>query len=84
MQAETKVSFMAPHDVAGSRLHRAMAYFDDVRGLASDAMTRNSILDNLAQPGVREVLEKQGLIARGGPPERLAELIAKDRLRWPK
>ena len=38
----------------------------------------------LAQPGVREVLEKQGLIARGGPPERLAELIAKDRLRWAK
>jgi hypothetical protein len=46
VQAETKVSFMAPHDVAGSRLHRAMTYFDDVRWLASDAMTRNSILDN--------------------------------------
>jgi hypothetical protein len=46
VQAETKVSFMAPHDVAESRLHRAMAYFDDVRWLASDAMTRNSILDN--------------------------------------
>jgi tripartite-type tricarboxylate transporter receptor subunit TctC len=38
----------------------------------------------LAQPGVREVLGKQGLIAQGGAPERLAELIAKDRLRWAK
>ena len=36
----------------------------------------------LAQPGVRAVLDKQGLVAIGGPPERLAELIAKDRLRW--
>jgi hypothetical protein len=24
------------------------------------------------------------LVAQGGPPERLAELIAKDRLRWAK
>jgi tripartite-type tricarboxylate transporter receptor subunit TctC len=38
----------------------------------------------LAQPGVRAVLDKQGLIARGGPAERLAALIAKDRLRWAK
>jgi len=38
----------------------------------------------LAQPSVRAVLDRQGLIARGGPPERLAELIAKDRLRWAK
>jgi tripartite-type tricarboxylate transporter receptor subunit TctC len=38
----------------------------------------------LAQPGVRAVLDRQGLIARGGPPEQLAELIAKDRLRWAK
>lgn len=36
----------------------------------------------LAQPHVRAVLEKQGLVAQGGPPERLADLIAKDRLRW--
>jgi tripartite-type tricarboxylate transporter receptor subunit TctC len=35
----------------------------------------------LAQPGVRAVLDKQGLIAQGGAPERLAELIARDRLR---
>jgi len=38
----------------------------------------------LAQPAVREVLGRQGLIAQGGAPERLAELIAKDRLRWAK
>jgi tripartite-type tricarboxylate transporter receptor subunit TctC len=38
----------------------------------------------LAQPGVRAVLDKQGLIAQGGAPERLAELIARDRLRWAK
>jgi tripartite-type tricarboxylate transporter receptor subunit TctC len=36
----------------------------------------------LATPSVRSVLEKNGLTARGGPPERLAELIAKDRARW--
>ena len=29
-------------------------------------------------------LGKQGLVARGGPPERLAELIARDRPRWAK
>ncbi|MEH2499731.1 tripartite-type tricarboxylate transporter receptor subunit TctC [Bradyrhizobium sp. AZCC 1678] len=38
----------------------------------------------LAQPGVRAVLDKQGLIAQGGSPERLAELIARDRMRWAK
>ena len=38
----------------------------------------------LAQPAVKAVLDKQGLIALGGPPERLAELIARDRLRWAK
>jgi tripartite-type tricarboxylate transporter receptor subunit TctC len=38
----------------------------------------------LAQPSVRAVLDRQGLIARGGPSERLAELIARDRLRWAK
>ncbi len=61
-------------------------------GVLAPAGTPKAIVDRynavfneiLAQPGVREVLEKQGLIARGGPPERLAELIAKDRLRWAK
>jgi tripartite-type tricarboxylate transporter receptor subunit TctC len=38
----------------------------------------------LAQPGVRAVLDKQGLIARGGSSEQLAGLIARDRLRWAK
>jgi Tripartite tricarboxylate transporter family receptor len=36
----------------------------------------------LAQPTVQAVLEKQRLAAIGGTPEQLAELIAKDRLRW--
>ena len=40
--------------------------------------------DILAQPSVRELLNKQGLIAQGGPPSRLADLIAKDRPRWAK
>jgi tripartite-type tricarboxylate transporter receptor subunit TctC len=36
----------------------------------------------LADPNVRELLEKQGLVPHGGPPTKLAELIAKDRARW--
>ena len=32
----------------------------------------------------RALLGKQGLIAQGGPPQRLADLIAKDRPRWAK
>jgi tripartite-type tricarboxylate transporter receptor subunit TctC len=45
----------------------------------------NALLNEiLAQPSVQAVLEKQGMTAQGGPPERLAELIAKDRLRWAK
>jgi len=36
----------------------------------------------LAQPNVQAALQKQGLLVRGGPPERLSELIAKDRVRW--
>ncbi|MEA2892253.1 MAG: hypothetical protein QOI05_3046 [Bradyrhizobium sp.] len=40
--------------------------------------------DILAQPGIRAALDRQGLVAQGGPPERLAELIAKDRPRWAK
>lgn len=43
-----------------------------------------TINDILSQPSVRSALEKQGLVARGGPPERLAGLIAKDRPRWAK
>jgi tripartite-type tricarboxylate transporter receptor subunit TctC len=38
----------------------------------------------LAQPSVKSLLDKQGLIVQGGPPERLGELIARDRARWAK
>jgi tripartite-type tricarboxylate transporter receptor subunit TctC len=38
----------------------------------------------LAQPATRASLDKQGLVAQGGPPARLAELIARDRPRWAK
>ncbi|MBN8988709.1 MAG: tripartite tricarboxylate transporter substrate binding protein [Rhizobiales bacterium] len=38
----------------------------------------------LAEPGVRDILDKQGLLAEGGPPERLAGLIARDLPRWAK
>jgi tripartite-type tricarboxylate transporter receptor subunit TctC len=38
----------------------------------------------LAKPSVRSALEKQGLVARGGPPEQLADLISKDLPRWAK
>jgi len=33
---------------------------------------------------VKALLDKQGLIVQGGPPERLGQLIAKDRARWAK
>jgi tripartite-type tricarboxylate transporter receptor subunit TctC len=36
----------------------------------------------LSQPSVKGALEKQGLVPRGGPPERLAEFVAKERPRW--
>jgi tripartite-type tricarboxylate transporter receptor subunit TctC len=61
-------------------------------GVLAPAGTPKDIIDRcnavfneiLAQPNVRAALEKQGLTARGGAPERLAELIAKDRPRWAK
>jgi tripartite-type tricarboxylate transporter receptor subunit TctC len=61
-------------------------------GVLAPAGTPKEIIDRynavfneiLAQPNVRTALAKQGLISRGGPPERLAELIAKDRPRWAK
>ena len=55
-------------------------------GTPKDIVDRYNAVFNeiLAQPSVRAVLDRQGLIARGGPSERLAELIAKDRLRWAK
>jgi tripartite-type tricarboxylate transporter receptor subunit TctC len=55
-------------------------------GTAKDIVDRYNAVFNeiLAQPGVRSALDKQGLTAQGGPPERLAALIAKDRARWAK
>ena len=38
----------------------------------------------LSTPRVREALTSQGLIAVGGPPERLGELVRKDLERWAK
>ncbi|HEX8666732.1 MAG TPA: tripartite tricarboxylate transporter substrate binding protein [Beijerinckiaceae bacterium] len=38
----------------------------------------------LATPRVKEALEKQGLVAVGGPPERLGDLVRKDLDRWAK
>jgi tripartite-type tricarboxylate transporter receptor subunit TctC len=59
-------------------------------GILAPAGTPRGIVDRynavfngvLAQLNVRELLERQGLTASGGPPERFAALIAKDRLRW--
>jgi tripartite-type tricarboxylate transporter receptor subunit TctC len=61
-------------------------------GVLAPAGTPKAVIDRynavfneiLAQPNVQAALEKQGLVAQGGPPERLAELIAKDRVRWAK
>lgn len=61
-------------------------------GVLAPAGTPKTIIDRynadlntiLEQPSVRAILDKQGLIAQGGPPERLAALIAKDRPRWAK
>jgi tripartite-type tricarboxylate transporter receptor subunit TctC len=55
-------------------------------GTPKDIVDRYNAVFNeiLAQPNVRAILDRQGLTARGGPPERLAELIVKDRLRWAK
>ena len=38
----------------------------------------------LAMPKVRDGLQKQGLSTRGGPPEQLAQLIAREQVRWAK
>ena len=36
----------------------------------------------LAEPDLREALARQGMIAGGGPPERLAELVKRELARW--
>jgi tripartite-type tricarboxylate transporter receptor subunit TctC len=59
-------------------------------GILAPAGTPQPIIDRynaamneiLAQPNVRAALEKQGLLPRGGPPKRLADLIARDQPRW--
>jgi tripartite-type tricarboxylate transporter receptor subunit TctC len=61
-------------------------------GVLAPANTPKEIVDRynaafneiLAAPNVRALLDKQGLIAQGGPPQRLADLIARDRPRWAK
>src|SRR3712207_2353375 len=55
-------------------------------GTPKDIVNRYDTVVNeiLATPRVREALQKQGLTAQGGAPERLAELIAKDQPRWAK
>ena len=61
-------------------------------GVLAPAGTPKALIDRynaefnaiLQQPNVRAVLDKQGLVTQGGPPERLAALIAKDRVRWAK
>jgi tripartite-type tricarboxylate transporter receptor subunit TctC len=61
-------------------------------GLLAPAGTPKEIVDRynaalneiLATPKVRDALAKQGLVAIGGPPERLGALIAKDQPRWAK
>ena len=45
----------------------------------------NAAVNEILQtPRVREALEKQGLVAVGGPPERLGDLVRKDLDRWAK
>jgi tripartite-type tricarboxylate transporter receptor subunit TctC len=53
-------------------------------GTPKDTIDRYNTAFNeiLAQPAVQAVLEKQGLTAVGGTPEQLADLIARDRVRW--
>jgi tripartite-type tricarboxylate transporter receptor subunit TctC len=53
----------------------------------SDAIVQHynkAINEILAEPAVRELLAKQGLIAVGGTPQELSTLIAKDFDRWSK
>jgi tripartite-type tricarboxylate transporter receptor subunit TctC len=51
-----------------------------------DVLARYNLVVNeiLAQPKVRDALAAQGLTARGGPAEALAQLVATDQARWQK
>jgi tripartite-type tricarboxylate transporter receptor subunit TctC len=43
----------------------------------------NAVINQvLAEPRIRALLDKQGMVAQGGAPERLRDLIARDRVRW--
>jgi tripartite-type tricarboxylate transporter receptor subunit TctC len=55
-------------------------------GTPKDIVQRYNAAVNeiLGTPKVREALAQQGLIAIGGPPERLGELVQKDLARWAK
>jgi tripartite-type tricarboxylate transporter receptor subunit TctC len=61
-------------------------------GLLAPAGTPADIVDRfnkamnemLATTKIKDALEKQGLMARGGPAAQLAQLIAKDQARWAK
>lgn len=55
-------------------------------GTPSEIVARYNRVVNeiLATPKVREGLLKQGLSARGGPPDQFAQLIAKEQARWAK
>ena len=55
-------------------------------GTPADIVARYNTVVNeiLATPHVKEALGKQGLVARGGPPEGLAVLISRDKQRWAK
>jgi tripartite-type tricarboxylate transporter receptor subunit TctC len=55
-------------------------------GMPQDLIGRYNRVVNeiLSTAKVREGLEKQGLIPRGGTPEQLAQLIASDHVRWAK
>jgi tripartite-type tricarboxylate transporter receptor subunit TctC len=61
-------------------------------GLLAPAGTPKEIVERynaavneiLATPKVKEALAVQGLIPVGGPPQRLAELLARDMPRWAK
>ncbi len=82
----------APHVPTLAELGIADFDVDLWFGVLAPAGTPKAIVDRynavfneiLAQPSVQAALEKQGLTAQGGPPERLAQLVASDRLRWAK
>jgi len=59
---------LAPAETPKAIIHRYNSVFNEI----------------LEQTGVRNTLEKQGLTASGGSPDKLAALISKDLLRWTK